>query len=128
MQVMFRISEVKKKKGKQCCAYSCRSDPVSKKGGLCHKHFARSRRLSDPVGTRYTQFKGNAKRRGKAFSITLNEFREFCSDTGYLIQKGKRGRHATIDRINNNLGYSIDNIQLLTNKQNASKGCLKCPF
>lgn len=117
------ISEIKKKKGDFCCAYGCSNKPIKKKGGLCHKHYRRKRREEDPVGVRYNNFKGNAKKRNIPFDITLDEFRSFCQKTGYIITKGKRGQNATIDRINNSKGYTIDNIQLLTNRQNASKGC-----
>ena len=44
------------------------------------------------------------------------------SQSDYLITKGKRGQNATIDRIDNRKGYSINNIQLLTNRINSSKG------
>lgn len=125
---MFCKSETKKKQGCFCCAYNCTNKPIKKKGGLCHKHFARKRREEYPVSARFNQFKGNARRRNKPFTITPEEFRDFCKKTGYLIDKGKRGMNATIDRINNKAGYSIDNIQLLTNRQNASKGASDCPF
>lgn len=126
---MFCISIAKKNTGKYCCAYNCKNKPANKKGGLCHKHYRRKRREEDPVGTRYTDFKGNAKKRSKHFDITLKQFRLFCEKTGYLITKGKRGFNATIDRIDNSKGYTIDNIQLLTNRQNASKGTSEdCPF
>jgi hypothetical protein len=119
---MFNISLDKKKKGVKCCAYACNNLPVKKLGGLCHKHYRRKRREIDPVYCRFNNFKGNAKRRNKPFNITLEEFRNFCKDTGYLITKGKRGQNATIDRIDNRKGYSIDNIQLLSNRMNARKG------
>lgn len=125
---MFCTSEAKKKQGKYCCAYNCKNKPIEKKGGLCHKHFARKRREEDPVYTRFHQFKNNAKRRGKQFDITLEQFRQFCKDTGYIVEKGKRGANCTIDRIDNNKGYTLDNIQFLTRKQNSSKGTSDCPF
>jgi hypothetical protein len=83
-------------------------------------HYARLRREIDPIYARFNQFKCNAKRRGKDFNITIDQFREFCAKTGYLT-KGKRGMNATIDRIDNSKGYHIENIQLLTLKQNVSK-------
>lgn len=119
---MFCISEAKKEAGLYCCAYNCTNEPIKRKGGLCHKHYARKRREIDPVYSRFNQFKINARRRKKAFTITLEEFKDFCQKTGYIIEKGKRGQNATIDRIKNKYGYHIWNIQLLTNKQNARKG------
>ena len=125
---MFCVSQSKKLIGKYCCAYSCSNKPIKKLGGLCHKHYYRKRRIIDPVYCRYNQFKSNAKIRQKDFSITLVQFRRFCNETGYLIDKGKRGQNATIDRIKNEFGYHIWNIQILTNKSNASKGTSDCPF
>jgi len=117
----FKISEAKKKAGKECCAYGCKSKPNSKKVGLCHKHYAIYRRMKDPVYDRFVNFKGNALRRGKEFSITLAEFREWCIEKGYIIKKGMRGQRCTVDRIRNWEGYHIDNIQLLTLKSNLEK-------
>lgn len=119
---MFCISQAKKAEGRFCCAYNCRNKPAPRKGGLCHTHYRRKRLFIDKVAVRYTDFKGNAKKRNIPFYITLEEFRRFCEKTGYLIVKGRRGYNATIDRINNKEGYTIDNIHLLTHRQNASKG------
>lgn len=130
----MKISNEKKSKGIYCAAYSCKQKPADKKGGLCHKHYARKIRETDPIQSRYNQFRSNATRRGKEVSITLEQFRLFCNRTGYLIEKGKRGQNATIDRRCNAHGYHIWNIRLLTNKQNASKGAsfsghnFECPF
>lgn len=117
----FKTSEAKKIKGRYCCAYNCTNEPANKKGGLCHKHYRRKRRELDPVGVRYTEFKGNAKKRNKEFHISLEEFRAWCTKTGYL-KPYIRGYRATIDRIDNRFGYYIWNIQLLDNRANASKG------
>ena len=130
MELPFNISQKKKDLGLKCCAYACRNDAIARKGGLCHKHYARKRRVEKPIETRFFQFKGNAKARNKDFSITLAQFRAFCQRTEYL-SKGQRGQNATIDRRCNAQGYHIFNIQLLTNKQNASKGSkpsADCPF
>lgn len=118
----MNISKAKKKKGVYCCAYACSNKPNSKLGGLCYKHYRRKVKERDPVYCRYNNFKNNARRRGKEFTITLNQFRNFCNETGYIIKKGMRGMNATVDRINNERGYHIDNIQLLTHRANSSKG------
>ncbi|WP_338731744.1 hypothetical protein [Mangrovimonas cancribranchiae] len=116
----MKISQAKKAKGLYCCAYGCKGEPIATIGGLCHKHYARKIRETRPRIARYNQFKQNAKRRGKAFSITFKQFCEFCDKTGYL-KNGLRGFNATIDRKDNTKGYHIDNIQLLTLRQNISK-------
>lgn len=117
----FKISQAKRELKKECCAYHCHNKPNDKKLGLCHKHYAIYRRIKDPVYDRYVNFKGNALRRGKPFEISLQEFRDWCDEKGYIVEKGMRGKNCTIDRIKNNIGYRIDNIQLLTNKANIEK-------
>jgi hypothetical protein len=129
----MKISQAKKEKGARCCAYGCGNAPVARKGGLCHKHYTRKRREVDPVGVRYGQFIGNAKQRGKDCDVTLEQFRQFCHDNDYIVKKGMRGKNATIDRIVNEIGYTIPNMQILSLSANASKGSGsyepdKCPF
>lgn len=129
----MKTSQDKKNKGQKCCAYACTNKPVYKLGGLCSKHYRQKRRIIDPVACRYNGFKGNAKRRNKEFTITLDEFRIFCQRTGYCIVKGRRGKNATIDRRCNIHGYHIWNIQLLTLTENCRKGTsnnenFDCPF
>lgn len=117
----MKTVQSKKDNGVHCCAHGCKGKPVYKLGGLCSKHYRRKIKAKDPVYDRFTNFKHNALRRCKEFTITLAQFREFCERTGYIIDKGVRGRNATVDRIDNNLGYHIDNIQLLTHAQNVRK-------
>ncbi len=126
----MELSSNKKKDGVYCCAYACRNKPICKKGGLCHKHYARLLKERDPVSVRYNQFKSRALQRGKKFGVTLDQFRNFCKRTGYL-SKGMRGQNATIDRRCNLHGYYIWNMQILSLKHNASKGTgpsADCPF
>lgn len=121
----------KKKEGKCCWVARCKNPPGKKKGGYCNTHYTRKLREEDPIMVRYFQFKHNALRRGKDFSVTLEEFRRFCHRNRYLTEKGRRGRNATIDRRCNVHGYHIWNMQILTGKQNSKKGtksCQDCPF
>ncbi|AGO47842.1 hypothetical protein Phi46:1_gp31 [Cellulophaga phage phi46:1] len=126
----MKVSEKKKTEGIYCCAHSCKNEPAPKKGGLCHKHYARKLKEQDPVAVRFNQWRQSAKQRGVKHTVTLEEFRQFCKDTGYIIQKGRRGLSATIDKVVNKEGYHINNLQLLSNRANASKGAreIECPF
>lgn len=119
--LLFKISEAKREAKKECCAYGCKNTPNERKKGLCHKHYHRYRKIQDPVYDRYFNFRGNALKRCKDFTITLEEFREFCQRTGYIIKKGMRGKNCTIDRIKNNFGYHIWNIQIKSNLANIKK-------
>lgn len=117
----FKISLSKKAAGTYCCAYGCTNNGIAKKAGLCHKHYARKTRALDPVYARYNQMKCAATQRKISFLITIDQFRAFCNQTGYIVNKGYRGMVATIDRIDNNRGYSIDNIQIMSLRANVHK-------
>ena len=117
----FKISEAKKLLKLECCAYGCKSKPNAKKVGLCHKHYHIYRRIKDPIYDRFVNFRGNAKRREKEFTISIEQFREFCLTNDYIIKKGNRGRNCSVDRIDNNEGYHIWNIQILTMHRNLEK-------
>ena len=69
----------------------------------------------------YCNLKANAKRRGKEFSLTFEQFRDFAIKTDYHQKKGVEKESFHIDRIDEEKGYSIDNIQVLTNSQNVKK-------
>lgn len=115
------LSQIKKRQGVYCCAYGCKEPPQKKKGGLCHKHYKRNLREKDPILVRYMDLKESCKRRGYKVYFSLKEFRFWCSFTGYL-KKGRRGLSATIDRRCNIHGYYLWNMQLMSNRMNASKG------
>lgn len=117
----FCISPAKKKQGRYCCAYACNGKPISKLGGLCYTHYRKKRRAVDKIAERYAQWLSKCRQRKISNDVTLEQFREFCQRTGYLITKGKRGQNATIDRVRNWEGYTIDNMQLLTGRANTRK-------
>jgi hypothetical protein len=66
----------------------------------------------------FNNLKQNAKRRGKVFELTFEQFQQFAVETEYMAGKGitKHGLH--IDRIDPEKGYLIQNIRVLTNSEN----------
>ena len=112
---------------KICAAYRC-VRPVGKHKRFCPKHHHRYQKEHNPIGYAYSLLRSNAKRRGKEFAITLEQFKKFCEDTGYLAGKGKSSTSMSIDRIDSSKGYSIDNIQILPLSENSRKGNSDCPF
>jgi len=79
------------------------------------------KKASNPVRVAYTSLKYHAKERGKEFSLTLEQFKEFCIKSNYLNCKGIEKHSYHIDRIDETKGYEIGNVQLLTNVQNVRK-------
>lgn len=116
---MFRLIPSKKKKG-LCPAYRCKNKIANKKR-FCHRHHAQYQKETNPFGYFYSQLKQNAKRRGIEFKLTREEFERFCIKTNYLDLKGKSANSASIDRIDPNKGYEIENIQILSLSENTKK-------
>lgn len=64
----------------------------------------------------------SARKRQLAFTITVQEFKTWCQQTGYLELRGQKPDDLTIDRIDWNEGYHIWNIRTLTHKENSEQG------
>lgn len=77
--------------------------------------------LKNPFHYVWQNLKYNAKRRGHEFLLTLEEFKLFCARTGYMELRGKTQDSMSIDRIDENRGYSLDNIQMITLRENSLK-------
>lgn len=63
----------------------------------------------------------NARRRGKEFTLTFEDFEAFCYAFDYIAGKGRKAKSYTVDRIDNEKGYTRDNIQMLTKSDNVKK-------
>lgn len=123
---MFKIIETKKEG--ICKAYRC-SNKQTPKDRFCGKHRHRYNKENNPVSYKYNLLRSNARRRGKGFDLSLEEFEKFCADSGYLEDTGKTKSSASIDRIDPSRGYSIDNIQVITLSENTRKmHADNCPF
>ncbi len=79
-------------------------------------------RKNNPLKYAYSNLKSNSKRRGKEFTITYDQFEQFCHECEMLTGKGRIRKGYTVDRIENDKGYTYDNIQKLTRVQNSKKG------
>lgn len=69
----------------------------------------------------FQKLRSNAKRRGKEFDLTFDQFQQFCVKTEYLVGRGRTRTGFHIDRIRDDRGYTMDNIQVLTNTENITK-------
>ena len=77
--------------------------------------------MSDPVKYAFLNLRTNAKRRNILFTITLEQFREWCSKVTYIGFAGRRSTSYTIDRRHNDIGYHIDNIEVMEKGENVRK-------
>ena len=97
------------------CAAKRRGDKVTKNNG----------KIGELSLTRFTKLKRSAEKRGICFDVSMeylwNLFenqKHRCAITGDLITCFK---HASLDRINSNEGYTEGNVQWVTYRANISK-------
>lgn len=88
---------------------------------ICTTCSTRKWRVKNPERSAYLNLRANSKRRNIKFELTYEQFLEFGYKHKYFVGKGKTKDSYSIDRINNELGYIIDNIQILTISENSRK-------
>lgn len=88
---------------------------------ICSTCSTRLWRSKNVERSSYLNLRANSKRRGIKFELTYEQFLEFGYKHKYFIGKGKTKESYSIDRIDNELGYIIDNIQILTISENSRK-------
>ena len=102
----------------RCSTKYCNNKAVGK---LCSTCRSRKCRENDKVRYAFNNLRNHAKERDIVFTITLEQFRQWCSKVKYIGFAGRSAESYTIDRIHNDLGYHIDNIKVLTKKDNVKK-------
>lgn len=116
-----KVMIIAKSKPKHLCqAKRCKACKAPKKK-FCSKHHAQSQKQNNLVGYTYNLLKQNAKTRKKVFTITLQDFKDFCNETGYLETKGRTKLKSSIDRKDHTKGYEKGNLQLLSVSDNSKK-------
>lgn len=91
---------------------------------LRHCWKCRSRLLKERQPATYVlnMIRHSAKKRDLPFTITLDEFKDFCAKTGYLERRGNQPEDLTIDRVDWDDGYHISNLRVLTHEENSKQG------
>lgn len=102
-----------------CVTKHCRKPGY--RGSYCHSCHKRRYKERHPERYAYQTLRNNARRRGHAFDLTLEQFVQFAFKTGYMAGRGRYKESLHIDRIDETGGYTIDNIQVLTNTENVRK-------
>ena len=106
----------------KCATKFCRGHTTkSGRSRFCSK--CRSRRWRDkfPLHYSFKNLRVRAKQRGKEFTLTRDEYICFAIKTDYAQMKGKTSLSLSIDRIDDSLGYTKDNIQAITLRENSRK-------
>lgn len=126
---------------KSCATEGC-SNPAYLNKNYCAGCRSRKWREKHLLNYWFLALRGNAKRRGKIFTLTFEQFSKFCETTGYDKFKGREASCLSVDRIAPEKGYTFENIRAITVSNNSKKarGTLlelgpewemegvKCPF
>jgi hypothetical protein len=109
-----------------CITSFCTTQPKAYKNGKRPLRCSACRRREwaekNPEKYLYANLRGNARRRGKVFDISFEDFNEFLIRENYL--RRKRGRTKTsvsIDRVENKLGYTKGNLAAIKIQANSWK-------
>lgn len=109
----------------KCITKFCRN-PRAPQRLICWR--CKSRRAKNTVHYVLNIIRGRARRKGIEFSITLDQFRQWCETTGYLEKRGTKPESMTVGRINHDEGYHIGNIQPETHRYNSWMGHWVPPY
>ena len=107
------------KKGK---CIDCNKNPAAPKRRVCYTCKTKRDRQTNPIIIIYHNHKKNAKRRKKVFDIPLSYYKFLVISSGYIDKRGREAHSLTIDRIDNELGYIMGNMQVTLKSVNCSKG------
>ena len=119
----FSRSQIEKFKKGLCITLYCRNERAVFKGSsVCRTCESRKYRKKYPVKYVFERIRKGAERRGIYFGITLDEFKSFISkNPEYMEFKGREVGDLQIDRIDISKGYVLENIRVITAKENRAK-------
>jgi hypothetical protein len=112
----------KKSWPRRCAHKYCRNlVQKSHKALLCPKHHSAAFKAKSPLRYHFNLLRCAAKQRAKPFLLKYEEYEKLARESGYNEQRGREATSLSIDRIENDLGYSIDNIRIIVKSENSSK-------
>lgn len=130
-------------KAEKCVTKYCRNRKALKRTSykaatgqiIVYEHFlehcwkCHSRRLKETRPWTYVlnMLRHSARKRNLPFTLTVASFKAWCQQTGYLEKRGNKPGDLTVDRINENEGYHIWNLQVLTHAENSAQGADNTP-
>lgn len=100
----------------------CGKRYAREKRRLCTTCASRRYRKNNPISAKLNDIRNRARQRGIPFDVPLAEFKRFCYRTGYMQTKGRGKGYMSLDRIDNEKGYFIENLQVLEYSENSIKG------
>ena len=110
-----------RKKAKGICINNFCMNVKKADQNICNTCAAKLYKSRHPYEYSYQKLRANARRRGKDFSLTFEQFKEFAIKTFYMDKVGRHYNGLHIDRIDETRGYHADNIQPMINSDNVKK-------
>lgn len=110
--------------GKHHCATKfCRGivDKKKEHSPFCSRCRRKIWKEKNPLRYYFGNLRRRAKQRGKSFTLTFEQYREFAIKTDYARMRGKTSLSLSIDRKHNGHGYHAWNIRAITLQQNSRK-------
>lgn len=101
----------------KCKTKGCNNKAI-KYRKICYTCKTQMFRKNNPLKYLFYNLRSNAKRRGKNFTLTYQEFEKFALESGYCDHHGREANCLSVDRINPLLGYHKDNIRAITVSDN----------
>jgi hypothetical protein len=110
----------------KCPVARCRNAPRNlgthpKSCQLCGSHAKEQWRINNPVHCAFDNLRASARKRKIGFALTFAEFKALIEPTRYMDDKGRTRFCLHIDRKDATLGYTFDNLQVLTCTENVQK-------
>lgn len=126
MRKDLKDTEKRKHRKGLCIVHYCGKHTKKRENGTYPLKCSACRRREwaekNPEKYLYGNLKGNARRRGKVFTITLEQFKEFLKEENYLERVRGRGKHCiSVDRVDNSKGYEPGNLKAVTVSDNSIK-------
>ena len=110
-----------------CTVFGCRKKHVPEKWGgklhLCPRHRQERWRRRNPRQAAFATLRDHARGRRIPFTLTFAHFLAITEAAGFWDKDpASHGDRLSVDRIDPSLGYSNDNVQVLTVSENVIKG------
>ena len=104
----------------KCATKFCRGhSTASGHSKYCGKCRSRRWAKNRPAEYAFKNLRVRAKQRGKKFTLTIVQWREFWNANNLGELRGKTKNNLTVNRKDNRIGYTADNIEAITLSQNS---------
>ncbi len=100
---------------------NCQERHAAYQRTVCNTCRSRKWNAKNPIRKAWHNLKRSAKKRNYPFELPYENFYAFAVSTGYDKNRGRTKEAMVIDRINNDQGYTMTNIQVITKSSNSTK-------